>query len=153
MRIDYRSVFPAAREAMASLDNAVQASSLESELLELVKLRASQLNARVVRGVDPACWLRRSRRSLRRGEQPVQPRRDRGASPCRRCHQRLEPLRPRAAFPRPAATCATMEERDRSSAIEKTLNFQTVLDDAASWCQSGNGRAVVKPRRMVVGRS
>ncbi len=44
MRIDYGSVFPAAMEAMVSLEKAVHASSLEPELLELVKLRASQLN-------------------------------------------------------------------------------------------------------------
>ena len=44
MRIDYRSVFPAAMEAMATLEKAVRTSSLEPELLELVKLRASQLN-------------------------------------------------------------------------------------------------------------
>ena len=44
MRIDYRSVFPAAIEAMAGLEQAVRTGSLEPELLELVKLRASQLN-------------------------------------------------------------------------------------------------------------
>ena len=44
MRIDYRSVFPAAIQAMAALEEAVRASTLEPELLELVKLRASQLN-------------------------------------------------------------------------------------------------------------
>jgi AhpD family alkylhydroperoxidase len=44
MRIDYRSVFPAAIQAMAGLEQAVRSSSLEPELLELVKLRASQLN-------------------------------------------------------------------------------------------------------------
>jgi len=41
MRIDYRSVFPAAVEAMATLEKAVRTSALEPELLELVKLRAS----------------------------------------------------------------------------------------------------------------
>ena len=44
MRIDYRSVFPAAIQAMAGLEEAVRTSTLEPELLELVKLRASQLN-------------------------------------------------------------------------------------------------------------
>ena len=44
MRIDYRRVFPAAIEAMAGLEQAVRASSLDPELLEMVKLRASQLN-------------------------------------------------------------------------------------------------------------
>ncbi|MHB1702445.1 MAG: carboxymuconolactone decarboxylase family protein [Acidobacteriaceae bacterium] len=44
MRIDYRSVFPAAISAMAELEKAVHTSTLEPELLELVKIRASQLN-------------------------------------------------------------------------------------------------------------
>jgi len=44
MRIDYRSVFPAAVEAMTSLEKAVRTCPIEPELLELVKLRASQLN-------------------------------------------------------------------------------------------------------------
>ncbi len=44
MRIDYRRVFPAAIQAMAGLEQAVRNSSLDPELLELVKLRASQLN-------------------------------------------------------------------------------------------------------------
>jgi len=43
-RVDYRSVFPAAYAAMAGLERAVHSSSLEPELLELVKLRASQIN-------------------------------------------------------------------------------------------------------------
>jgi len=44
VRIDYRSVFPHAVRAMSGLQAAVQESSLEPELLELVKMRASQLN-------------------------------------------------------------------------------------------------------------
>jgi AhpD family alkylhydroperoxidase len=44
MRVDYRAIFPAATQAMASLEAAVHQSSLEGPLLELVKLRASQLN-------------------------------------------------------------------------------------------------------------
>jgi AhpD family alkylhydroperoxidase len=44
MRIDYRTVFPAAAKAMAGLEAAVHQSSLEAPLLELVRLRASQLN-------------------------------------------------------------------------------------------------------------
>jgi AhpD family alkylhydroperoxidase len=44
MRIDYQKVFPDALRAMLGLENAVRASSLEPELLELVKMRASQLN-------------------------------------------------------------------------------------------------------------
>jgi AhpD family alkylhydroperoxidase len=44
MRVDYRSVYPEAIRAMGELEKAVHASSLEPELLELVKIRASQLN-------------------------------------------------------------------------------------------------------------
>lgn len=44
MRIDYRRTYPAAMEAMRGLEEAVHASSLEPELLELVKVRASQVN-------------------------------------------------------------------------------------------------------------
>lgn len=44
MRVDYSTVFPAAIQAMAGLETAVHQSSLEAPLLELVKLRASQLN-------------------------------------------------------------------------------------------------------------
>ncbi len=44
MRIDYGEVFPTAREAMLGLERAVHGSTIERALLELVKLRASQLN-------------------------------------------------------------------------------------------------------------
>ena len=44
MRLDYRKSFPEALRAMAGLEDAVEASGLEPELLELVKMRASQLN-------------------------------------------------------------------------------------------------------------
>ncbi|HUZ40714.1 MAG TPA: carboxymuconolactone decarboxylase family protein [Acidimicrobiales bacterium] len=44
MRVDYQTVFPAAIKAMATLEAAVHSSSLDPELLELVKVRASQLN-------------------------------------------------------------------------------------------------------------
>jgi AhpD family alkylhydroperoxidase len=44
MRIAYQKVFPDALRAMLGLEKAVHASSLEPELLELVKMRASQLN-------------------------------------------------------------------------------------------------------------
>ena len=44
MRVDYRKVFPAAVKAMAGLESAIHTSTLEAPLLELVKLRASQLN-------------------------------------------------------------------------------------------------------------
>lgn len=44
MRLNYRNVLPAAVEAMAGLEDVVAVSTLEPELLELVKMRASQLN-------------------------------------------------------------------------------------------------------------
>jgi AhpD family alkylhydroperoxidase len=44
MRVDYRRVFPEAAQAMGGLEQAVRAGSLEPTLLELVKIRASQLN-------------------------------------------------------------------------------------------------------------
>lgn len=44
MRVDYRKVFPDALQAMLGLEDAVHASTLEPELLELVKMRVSQLN-------------------------------------------------------------------------------------------------------------
>ncbi len=44
MRLDYRNVYPDALRAMLELEKAVHASSLEAELLELVKIRASQIN-------------------------------------------------------------------------------------------------------------
>ncbi len=44
MRVDYREVFPAGLKAMRGLEEAVHQSTLEPQLLELVKLRASQVN-------------------------------------------------------------------------------------------------------------
>jgi AhpD family alkylhydroperoxidase len=44
MRIDYTRVFPEAMRAMRGLEQATRESPLEPELLELVKMRASQLN-------------------------------------------------------------------------------------------------------------
>jgi AhpD family alkylhydroperoxidase len=44
VRLDYRKSFPQALQAMLGLEEAVHESTLEPELLELVKLRASQLN-------------------------------------------------------------------------------------------------------------
>ena len=44
MRLDHRKVFPAALRVMLGLEDAVHESTLEPELLELVKMRASQLN-------------------------------------------------------------------------------------------------------------
>jgi AhpD family alkylhydroperoxidase len=43
-RIDYRLVAPDAVQAMRGLEQYVRASGLEASLLELVKIRASQLN-------------------------------------------------------------------------------------------------------------
>ena len=44
MRLDYRMTLPAASRAMATLEDVVRSSTLEPELVELVKLRASQIN-------------------------------------------------------------------------------------------------------------
>ena len=44
MRLNYRSVLPEALQAMGGLEKTVSQSGLEPELLELVKMRASQLN-------------------------------------------------------------------------------------------------------------
>ena len=44
MRVDYKEALPKAYEAMLGLEGAVRASGLEPLLLELVKLRASQIN-------------------------------------------------------------------------------------------------------------
>jgi AhpD family alkylhydroperoxidase len=44
MRLDYRTSFPRALQAMLGLEAAVHESELEPQLLELVKMRASQLN-------------------------------------------------------------------------------------------------------------
>ncbi len=44
MRLDYGKTSPAALHAMLGLEHVVDESTLEPELLDLVKLRASQLN-------------------------------------------------------------------------------------------------------------
>lgn len=44
MRIDYAKVFPPAMAALRALEEAVGESSLEPKLLELVKVRTSQIN-------------------------------------------------------------------------------------------------------------
>lgn len=44
MRINYQSTTPQAFQGMLAVDGAVRDSSLEPELVELVKLRASQIN-------------------------------------------------------------------------------------------------------------
>jgi AhpD family alkylhydroperoxidase len=44
MRVDYHEQFPGGARAIAGLEHAVLASSLEPGLLELVKIRVSQIN-------------------------------------------------------------------------------------------------------------
>ncbi len=44
MRVDYAKQFPAGLAAMSELERAVHASTLEPALVELVKIRASQIN-------------------------------------------------------------------------------------------------------------
>lgn len=44
MRLDYRAAAPAGFRGMLGIEGAVHASTLEPELLELVKMRASQIN-------------------------------------------------------------------------------------------------------------
>lgn len=44
MRFDYLTLMPDALKAMLSLEKAINESPLEPELLELVKMRASQIN-------------------------------------------------------------------------------------------------------------
>jgi AhpD family alkylhydroperoxidase len=44
MRVDYRALFPGGTRALLELERAVHASALEPELLELVRVRASQIN-------------------------------------------------------------------------------------------------------------
>ncbi|MEZ5073923.1 MAG: carboxymuconolactone decarboxylase family protein [Solirubrobacterales bacterium] len=44
MRLDYSSILPAGLKGMLGLERAVHESSLEPELLELVRQRASQIN-------------------------------------------------------------------------------------------------------------
>jgi len=44
MRVDYGKAFPDGVKAMAELERAVRSSTLEPELLELVRIRSSQIN-------------------------------------------------------------------------------------------------------------
>ena len=44
MRVDYAKLLPEGMRAMAALERAVRSSTLEPELLELVRIRASQIN-------------------------------------------------------------------------------------------------------------
>jgi AhpD family alkylhydroperoxidase len=62
VRVDFRRVFPAAFRAMLALEEAGRESSLEPELRELVKIRASQLNGCAY------CLDMHSKDALARGE-------------------------------------------------------------------------------------
>lgn len=44
MRVDYRTMFPAGMRALIELERAVHAADVEPGLLELVRVRASQIN-------------------------------------------------------------------------------------------------------------
>jgi AhpD family alkylhydroperoxidase len=44
MRLNYQAVLPSGAQALVAVEKVVAASSLEPKLLELVKLRASQIN-------------------------------------------------------------------------------------------------------------
>ncbi len=44
MRVDYAKLFPAGLSAKLALEEAIRHSTLEKDLLELVKIRASQIN-------------------------------------------------------------------------------------------------------------
>lgn len=44
MRVDYRKMFPEGLRALAELERSVHSAPLEPELLELVRIRASQIN-------------------------------------------------------------------------------------------------------------
>jgi AhpD family alkylhydroperoxidase len=44
VRLDYQKVYPTGYHALLALDGEARKSTLESELLELVRLRASQIN-------------------------------------------------------------------------------------------------------------
>ena len=64
MRIDYRTTFPEALKAMIGLEVAVRSSSLEPALLELVKMRVSQLNG------CGYCLDMHSKDAIAQGEEP-----------------------------------------------------------------------------------
>ena len=44
MRLDYRHALPEASRAMSQLERVVESSTLDPKMLELIKLRASQIN-------------------------------------------------------------------------------------------------------------
>jgi AhpD family alkylhydroperoxidase len=62
MRVAYPKEFPAGMRAMAELERAVRASTLEPALLELVRVRASQINGCTY------CLAMHSRDARSRGE-------------------------------------------------------------------------------------
>lgn len=64
MRVDYRAAMPEAAEAMVGLQKVVDNSGLEPKLLELVKLRASQINGCAY------CLERHSKDATAIGEDP-----------------------------------------------------------------------------------
>jgi AhpD family alkylhydroperoxidase len=60
--VDYAQVFPAGLQAMLEMEKAVHGSGLEPSLLELVKIRASQING------CGYCLAMHTRDARRRGE-------------------------------------------------------------------------------------
>lgn len=62
VRVDYVKVLPAGVKAMEGLEQVVNSSSLEPELLELVRMRASQINGCAY------CLDMHSKDALARGE-------------------------------------------------------------------------------------
>lgn len=65
MRVDYRTEFPAGSQALADLEAALHKAPLEPELVELVKIRASQLNGCAF------CLAMHTRDARARGESQV----------------------------------------------------------------------------------
>lgn len=65
MRVDYRTEFPSGAQALADLEAALRKGPLEPELLELVKIRASQLNGCAF------CLAMHTRDARARGESQV----------------------------------------------------------------------------------
>lgn len=63
-RVDYRTALPAALEAMVSLETAVARAGVDPLLLELVRMRASQING------CAHCMDMHSKDALARGEDP-----------------------------------------------------------------------------------
>ncbi|HEU5045780.1 MAG TPA: carboxymuconolactone decarboxylase family protein [Nocardioidaceae bacterium] len=65
MRVSYRTEFPAGAQALADLEAALHKAPLEPELVELVKIRASQLNGCAF------CLAMHTRDARARGESQV----------------------------------------------------------------------------------